>query len=108
MKFEYRGIIDILEHKGFFDLKIGLVYVNQNIAGFIIGEIINHTTVLIHIEKADISYEGIFSMVGYTLYNELDALIFINREQDLGIEGLRKSKLSYHPIKFIQKFELWF
>lgn len=106
--FEYNGIVDILKHKNYFDLKIGLIYVSGSMAGFIIGEVINQLCLLVHIEKADISYEGIFSMIGYTLYNELDHLTFINREQDLGIEGLRQSKLSYHPIKFIQKFELWF
>ena len=106
--FEYNGIIDVLKHKSCFDLKIGLIYVEDNIAGFIIGEITNESCLLVHIEKADIAYEGIFTMVGYTLYNELDHLTYINREQDLGIEGLRRSKLSYHPVKFIQKFELWF
>ncbi|MBF4692721.1 DUF2156 domain-containing protein [Fusibacter ferrireducens] len=108
LRFEYNGIMDVLKHRHYFDLKIGLIYVEGNIAGFIIGEVVNTSCLLVHIEKADISYEGIFSMLGYTLYNELDHLTFINREQDLGIEGLRKSKLSYHPVKFIQKFELWF
>lgn len=108
LSFEYNGIIDILKHKALFDLKIGLLFVDDQLAGFIMGEIINNDTLLVHIEKGDTQFESIFTAIGHFLYEQLDQVDWINREQDLGIEGLRKSKLSYHPVRFITKNELWF
>ena len=50
---------------------------------------------VVHIEKANPDIRGLYQYINHQ---------FINREEDLGIEGLRKAKLSYHPIRFTEKY----
>jgi hypothetical protein len=82
----------------------GLICVEDKCAAYSFGEMLNDKTLVIHIEKAHMEYEG-----GYQAINNLflksccaDA-IYVNREQDLGIEGLRRAKESYKPIKMNKK-----
>lgn len=86
-------------------LKGGVLKVNNEIIGFTIGEQLNSDTFDIHIEKADANLQGAYP----TLFNEFisreaQGFRYINREEDLGIEGLRKSKLSYHPEFLLEKY----
>ncbi len=80
----------------------GALYVGSRLVAFTYGSALNRNTFDIHAEKADTSYEGAFTMINRlfaaTLPPEFE---YINREEDLGIAGLRKSKLSYHP--FLQR-----
>jgi len=82
----------------------GVLRVGGKIAGFTIGERINSDTVGVHIEKAealiDGAYPAINQMFSQSVSNEFR---YINREEDLGIEGLRKAKRSYHPAFMIEK-----
>jgi len=83
------------------------VYVNNNIEAFAIGEPLNENTFVEHFEKADARFTGIYQY----LLNEFvktipERFTFINREQDLDVEGIRKTKLSYHPFKFIEKYNI--
>lgn len=103
---EHNGILDLLKNLESFELNIGVIRVDGKAVAFIIGEIISDDMLLVHIEKADIEIEGVFTMIGYQLYNALEGLVWINREQDMGIEGLRKSKLSYNPVRFVKKYEI--
>lgn len=59
-----------------------------------------------HFEKADRNYQGAYEMMTHVYLNNFDDLTYVNREQDLGIPGLRKSKLSYHPVDFITKYNI--
>ena len=72
---------------------------------FTIGENINENMAVIHIEKANPEIRGLYPYINQQfLVHEFKDVEFVNREEDLGIEGLRKAKLSYHPCKFVEKY----
>ncbi len=86
-------------------LKIAGIFVDNKLEAFTIGEYLNSDMALIHIEKANPIIRGLYPFINQQfLVNEFSDVSFVNREEDLGIEGLRKAKLSYHPIKFIEKY----
>lgn len=71
---------------------------------FTYGAPINHDTFDVCVEKADTRYEGAFAMISREFACSLpEQYVFLNREEDLGVEGLRRSKLSYHPDHLLQK-----
>ncbi len=86
-------------------LKGGIIRINGEIAAVTIGEKLNSDTFCVHIEKADRSFDGIYTGICNKFVNACTAgFTYINREEDLGIEGLRKSKLSYHPVFLLNKY----
>ena len=82
----------------------GTIYIDNRLCAFTVGERLHPHMQLIHIEKGDTSYEGIFPMINqqYVLH-ECEDVELINREEDMGIEGMRKAKRSYNPLKMIEK-----
>jgi hypothetical protein len=65
---------------------------------------LNENTMVIHIEKAHMEYEGSYQAINNLfLKNCCDAAIFVNREQDLGVLGLRRAKESYKPVRMVKK-----
>ncbi len=86
-------------------LKGGAILVNKKLEAFTLGEPLNQDTVVIHIEKANSTYEGIYSLINQVfLENEWSKYTYVNREQDLGEEGLRKAKESYFPHHMVNKY----
>lgn len=86
-------------------LKIAGIYVDGKLEAFTIGEFINPNMALIHIEKANPNIRGLYPYINQQfILNEFKEVEFVNREEDLGIPGLRKAKLSYHPVKFVEKY----
>ena len=68
------------------------------------GEMLNSDTIVIHIKKAHMEYEGAYQAIGNLfLKNSLKNAMFVNREQDLGIPGLHRTKESYKPIRMEKK-----
>ena len=85
-------------------LKGGIIRINGRIAALTIGEQLNSDTFCVHIEKADTSYPGIYAGINNCFAKSAAAdFKYINREEDLGIQGLRRSKLSYHPAFLLNK-----
>lgn len=83
----------------------GALVIDDHIAAFTYGSPINRTTFGVHVEKADTSYEGIFSVINQEFVAHIpEAYTYINREEDLGLPGLRKAKLSYNPAVLLEKF----
>ena len=90
----------------FYELELigGAIAVDNKIIAFTYGSPINEKTFGVHVEKADINYEGIFSIINQEFALRIpQQYIYINREEDLGIQGLRKSKLSYNPVILLEK-----
>jgi len=85
-----------------------LITVNDRPVAFSIYEAISSTTVAVHFERALRSYKGLFQVVNWETAKVVAAqgFEFINREEDLGDEGLRDAKMSYHPIEIIPAYEL--
>lgn len=105
--YELNAIEEILSFENKLDFNHMAVYVNDNLSAFTIGEKANSNMGIIHIEKADDSIRGLYSFINKTfLETHFSDVPFINREQDLGIDGLRRAKLSYHPYKLEPKFSV--
>ena len=86
-------------------LKIAGIFIDGKLEAFTMGEYLNPNMALIHIEKANPEIRGLYPYINQPfLVNEFSDVEFVNREEDLGIEGLRKAKLSYHPVKFVEKY----
>lgn len=83
----------------------GTIYVGDKLVAFCVGEQLNSDTAVVHIEKADIDYQGSFALINRDyVKNKWKDIKYINREEDLGIEGLRKAKLSYYPEFLVDKY----
>ena len=92
-----------------FDLKCGIIVLEGKIIALSVGEKLNDDYALIHIEKADYSYREAYSVINRLfLVNEFSDTNYVNREEDMGIEGLRKAKMSYNPCHLIKKYNVIF
>ena len=86
----------------------GLLCVDDICVAYTFGEKLNSDTLVIHIEKANVEYEGSYQAINNLFLKECFADIkFVNREQDLGILGLRKAKESYKPYQMVKKSILY-
>jgi hypothetical protein len=83
------------------------VKINGRIEAFTIGEMLNNDTAVIYIEVANLEIDGLSQYINQQfIKNEWAHFSFINREQDMGDAGLRRAKLSYHPAKLINKYDV--
>lgn len=105
LKNEYIGIMAALENFSKLSFKGGILRIDGKIVAFSFGEMLNDECAVIHIEKGDINYNGVYQAINREfLAHEFSSAKIVNREEDLGIEGLRKAKQSYQPIYLEQKF----
>lgn len=92
---------------GLFALKGGILRVDGEIIAFSFAEAISKESVVVHIEKANTAYPGVFQAINQQFLSHLwGEYLWVNREEDLGIEGLRKAKLSYQPSCLLEKYEI--
>ena len=82
----------------------GMLKVDDKIIGISVGEIINDT-LFIHTEKADRNYLGVYQMLNNEFAKHYgENTTYINREEDVGDEGLRRAKLMYNPVELLKKY----
>jgi hypothetical protein len=85
----------------------GAILVEDIIVAYTIAEPLDDETVVIHFEKGCPAHKGIYQAINQMFLESLgERYRFVNREQDLGDEGLRKAKLSYHPVAFNKKYRV--
>ena len=107
LPFERGAILELLDDFDFFDVKGGALILGERVVAFAIGEQINDDTAVIHIEKADFDVKGAYAVINQKFAAQSwRELPFINREEDLGIAGIRAAKESYKPVKMIEKFHV--
>ena len=103
--YEQAAIHEIFDHFDKFKLKGGAILLDNKVVAFTFGEKLNSDTAVIHVEKADPTIRGIYTAINQNFVeHEWSDMIYINREEDMGIDGLRRAKESYRPIKMIEKF----
>ena len=86
----------------------GLVlYVGSQVVAMTMGSRLGEDTFDVHFEKADLDYNGAYAVINRAfarhIRDKYPQVKYLNREEDMGIEGLRKAKLSYHPHHMVEK-----
>lgn len=85
----------------------GAILINSVVEAFSLGEALNGDTAVIHIEKANPEILGLYAAINQLFcLNAWPEVTYINREQDMGVEGLRKAKESYYPHHMVDKYTL--
>lgn len=101
------AIQEALLHYKTLELVGGAIETEGALAALTIGEQLNARTAVIHIEIVDPRYEGLAQLMNREyVRREWAAAEFVNREQDLGIPGLRRAKLSYQPDHLVEKYHI--
>nr|MBF0221065.1 DUF2156 domain-containing protein [Desulfobulbaceae bacterium] len=103
---ENRVITKVL--KSFDELTLfgGAIEIDGSVVAFTVAEQLSPKMLVIHFEKALNGYKGLYQAINREFLAAQKGFDIVNREQDLGNEGLRKAKLSYNPVDFIKKFRL--
>mgnify|MGYP003310379236 CR=1 FL=1 len=105
IEWERDAALEVLNDFSFFEVRGGAILLDGRIVAFTFGEQINKDMAVIHVEKADPTVRGAYPAINQGFVeHEWAHLSYINREEDLGVEGLRKAKESYKPVKMIRKY----
>lgn len=112
LELETRAIEELLSllHTG--RLLSGVIRIDGQIEAVTIGEFArtnSHESVLVHVEKANPAFRGIYQAINHDFCCHLpEDVVYVNREEDMGMENLRQTKLSYKPVKLAEKYEAAF
>jgi hypothetical protein len=102
---ENRAILRIFDRWDRFDRVMGgALFVENIIVAYTLAEPLTADTLVIHFEKGCPAYKGVYQAINQLfLSRSAGGFRFVNREQDLDNDGLRKAKLSYNPVEFLKK-----
>lgn len=96
---------ELLKHAVELELPAGYIETDGTIVALSIGEIVQDT-LYVHVEKARLDYPGAYQAIVSEFAKAAcrPDTLYINREDDSGEEGLRRSKLAYQPIRLVDKY----
>ena len=104
---EYRALTESLDHFDALQLRGGLIRLAGRPVAFSIGEQLNSDTAVVHMEKADASIPGLYALINRECCRQAWGDVeYVNREEDMGEEGLRKAKESYYPVRLVKKIKI--
>ena len=101
---ECEAIREIFSDFEYFGVKGGALKIDERIVAFSFGEQLNPEMTVIHVEKADPEIRGAFAAINQAFAREWQGYRYINREEDMGIDGLRRAKESYKPCRMVEKY----
>ncbi|MEG1413107.1 MAG: phosphatidylglycerol lysyltransferase domain-containing protein [Acidaminococcaceae bacterium] len=102
---EFCAIKEALRNMTILKICGGLIRINGKVEAFTFGEKLNQQMAVIHVEKANPDIRGLYTAINQEFcQNAWSAVTYINREEDMGIEGLRKAKESYNPELMVKKY----
>ncbi len=107
-KEEFIRVLELLQNMNEFDVFGGFIEAQGTIVAMSMGEVRDdmlHVTV----EKADRNFEGAYQIMvqEFARHHTNDSVVYINREDDMGLPGLRTSKLQYKPIEIKHKYYMY-
>lgn len=106
LKGEFKIIQKVFENYGELGFIGGLIRADGKVVAYTMGEAMSDDTFCVHFEKAFSEIRGAYPMINQQfVLNELSSYTYVDREDDLGIENMRKAKLSYHPFILPEKYD---
>jgi hypothetical protein len=102
---EKKAIYEILNYDIGVDYRAGAILTDNKVVAFAIGEQISDDMACVYFEKADTDIKGSYAVINNEFVkNEFSHLLYINRQEDLGISGLKKAKESYNPVFKVKNY----
>lgn len=102
---ELEVIDEVFDKFDIFDIKGGLIRIDGEVVAFTLGEAVSEDTFVTHFEKAYDDIPGLYQAINQQFAaNTISDFVYVNREDDMGEEGLRKAKLSYKPVMMSDKY----
>lgn len=102
---EREAVLELFHNWDALDVRGGCIRVGGKMAAFSVGEPLCGKMAVIHLEHADVNYEGAFAIMNQQfLEHEWQNFELVNREEDMGIPGMRKAKESYRPVFMVKKY----
>lgn len=104
---ERDAIIEVMRNWDYLDVNGGVILINGKVEAFTFGEMLNPEMAVIHVEKGDSDINGIYQAINQEFCrNAWEQTPLVNREEDMGIPGIRKAKESYYPVKMVEKYDV--
>lgn len=101
---ERQALTFALERFRELDITGGSLWVEGRMVAFTFGAPVNYDTFCVHAEKALGEFEGAYNAINQEFARYLpERFVYLNREEDLGLPGLRKAKMSYRPVCLLEK-----
>jgi len=101
---ENLAALELLNNLSHLDAFGAVIKINGTVEAFTVGSELNPDTAVIHLEKGNPTVKGIYQAINQMFCeNRLQNYTYVNREQDMGSEGLRRAKMSYHPQHMVDK-----